>query len=391
MTDIVLKIIKYSDSLSKKNNGIGVKQMLLLYPLETVIESICSQKEILELLNYYDCFEQFVNFLRQLKFEKCDKIIHTLKNDDIEFSKGNREIIQKYSLSQEEMKDIFEALRRNLYIYDKFYLDKIYKVETTLNNSVLLNIGHAKLFHLLGFDFNDMRGAYRNQILHVVPEMRDILEKDYKTMCKDNDVSLLKAVVSIVKREKDILEAVADGKLSSKIFTSPKIKTKNFAFERLGLIESPSGVIFYTPSRSDLIKSDVFILRDFIRDYKLEWIFNGYAHEIEVELAKQVNNQKIITAKNAETLLIEPDDSKRFDGQLVGVSSAVGSMNRSEFDFKVSTFTGSSDVSNLINTDIEFNEEDIKFMALKIISNFPNLDLSNLQNIVNGNSKKNKK
>jgi len=385
MMEIVLKIIQCAEVSIRNNYGTTLKQLLLTMPFNEVVELICLDRKIIEMINYYNCFEQFVNFLKQRKFEQCDKIIQTISNQDIEFSKGK---LGNYSLSESEMKIIFEALKRNLGIYEKLYLDKIYKVETTLNNTILLNIGHAKLFHLLGFDFRDMQENYKEQIIKVVPEMKEVLDKNYIRMCIENDVSLLKALLTIIKKEEDIICAVAEGELSDKIFTSPKIKTKNFAFERLGLIESPSGVIFYTPSSNERIKSDIFILRDFIRDYKLNWIFNGYAHEIEIELAKSLNRQRTVFAKNAETLLVEPDASKRFDGQVVGISSAVGSMNRSQFDFKVSTLSSYSDVSNIIKTDFEFDEDNIKFMALKIISNFPNLDLSNLQEIVKENSNK---
>ena len=116
-------------------------------------------------------------------------------------------------------------------------------------------------------------------------------------------------------------------------------------------------------------------------------IFNGYAHEREIILSKPLGNQKRIVVKNAETLLVEPDNSDKFDGQLVGISSAVGSMNKSEFDFKVSSFLEEDDGISLIETEKQFEDSDVSFMASKIISNFPNLDLHHLKNLVENGPK----
>ena len=382
MNEFVLKIIQYAEVLINKNfNGINLKNLLLTMPFEDVVELICLDEEIIKMINNYDCFEQFVNFLRQIKYEENNKIIKSITNNDILFSKGS---IKNYSLSTDEMPIVFSSLKRNLEIYEKIYMNKVYKIETTFNRTILLNIGHAKLFHLLGFNFIDMQRHYRTEILRVVPEMKEVLSKDYPDMCMRNDASLLKALISIIKREEDIILAVSGQQLSDEIFTSPKIKTKNFAFERLGLIESPTGIVFSAPTRT--IKSDIFVLRDFIRDYELNWIFNGYAHERQVSLSKTLGNSKKIVAKNAETLLIEPDDSYRFNGNLVGVSSSIGSMNKSVFDFKVSTLISDEDAVDVIPTDFEFEQDDIKFMAEKIIFNFPNLNLTNLEKLLNNKS-----
>lgn len=384
MNEIILKIILDIELSIKMNfNGLELKELLLTMPFEEVVELICLDENIVKKINYYDAFEEVVNFLKQIQFRHQEKIIQSIENNDIDFSKNK---VTNYSLSSEEIKVIFSALKRNFDIYTKLYMNKIYKVETTLNKTVLLNIGHAKLFHLLGFNFIEMQKYYRTEILKVIPEMKEVLNKDYVDMCRKNDVSLLKALLLIIEREEDIISAVQSQNLSDKIFTSPKIKTKNFAFERLGLIESPAGIVFTTPTKT--IKSDIFVLRDFIRDYKLNWIFNGYAQERQVALSKTLGKQKKVVVKNAETLLIEPDDSYRFDGSIVGISSAIGSMNRSAFDFKVSTLLSEEDVNDVISTDFEFDQEDIEEMAEKIISNFPNLNLSNLECLIDGRIKK---
>lgn len=384
MNEIILEIILDIELSIKMNfNGLKLKELLLTMQFEEVVELICLDEDIVKKINYYDAFEEVVNFLKQIQFRHQEKIIQSIENKDIDFSKNK---VTNYSLSSEEMKVIFSALKRNFDIYRKLYMNKIYKVETTLNKTVLLNIGHAKLFHLLGFNFIEMQKYYRTEILKVIPEMKEVLNKDYVDMCRKNDVSLLKALLLIIEREEDIISAVQSQNLSDKIFTSPKIKTKNFAFERLGLIESPAGIVFTTPTKT--IKSDIFVLRDFIRDYKLNWIFNGYAQERQVALSKILGKQKKVVVKNAETLLIEPDDSYRFDGSIVGISSAVGSMNRSAFDFKVSTLLSEEDVNDVISTDFEFDQEDIEGMAEKIISNFPNLNLSNLESLIDGRIKK---
>jgi len=106
-----------------------------------------------------------------------------------------------------------------------------------------------------------------------------------------------------------------------------KVKTKNFSFERLGMLEAPAGMIFYDKDKDPFgsrnkIKSDIFLLRDFLQSLDLKWIFNGYAHNVNVSFKNGT-----FKTKNVETLLIESDTSNKFINQDVAITSAIGSMD----------------------------------------------------------------
>lgn len=386
MNSFVLKIIDYTNKLIIRDfYGITLYSLLEIIPFDTLLELIFSYDDIVKMLNDYDCFEQYINFLYQIKNDKSEKIIASLSDVDIEAARIPRK--NNNQISENEMKIIFKALENNLELYEKLYKDKIYKIETTINRTVLLNIGQAKLFHLLGFDLLSWQRNYRQDIIRVMPELRGILSEDYVKMCQNNDIKLYKALETILKREQDILSAILSGDNISKAIPLQKVKTKNFAFERLGLLEAPAGMIFYNKTKDPLgnrnkIKSDIFLLRDFLQSLDLKWIFNGYAHDIDVSFKTET-----FRTKNVETLLIEPDYSNKFANQNVAITSSIGSIDRDKFNFRVSSIhDGSFGGSELIETEKYFSDDKIKFMAQKVIDSFPNLDLQHLRELVANNS-----
>ena len=92
-----------------------------------------------------------------------------------------------------------------------------------------------------------------------------------------------------------------------------------------------------------------------------------------------------MNVKNASTLLIEPDNSNRFDGQVVSVTTGIGSIQRRDFNYQVSVLG-----ADAIPTE-HFDEDEIFRMAEKIVANFPKLNLTHLKEIIQiKGTKKNK-
>jgi len=376
MDEIVLKIIY----IAKKNlnkNGMNFDELLDKMPIEDFIECICNDKEIISLIDESHCFRDFADYLKQLKEQNKGKIISGITDLDIESSKRPR--FNSNNMSTDEMQTIFKAIESNLELYERLYRDKIYKLETTLNRTILLNIGRAKVFHLLGFNLIDWQRNYRREILSVMPEMRMVIDDNYASMCNNDDARLFGVLYDILNREEDIINAILDGKISDKSFPLQKIKTKNYAFERLGLIEKPTGVVFYDKDKdpnNTKLKSGIMLLRDVIRDYNLNWIFNGYMDDRTISRISVSGNRKY-KVKNASTLLVEPEYSDRLSNQLASITTGIGSIRKKDFDYNISL---------LEDEPVEpFSDEEIFRMAGKIVAYFPELNLAHLQEFLENN------
>lgn len=297
-------------------------------------------------------------------------------------------------LTAEECSKVFDAVIKNMVLYEHIYKDKVFKIDTTLENKgYFISIGKAKLLHLLGFEFYKWQKKYKKELIEIIPCLESVLAQNYQKLCA-NDDELLYNVLEIIteKNNKEkICDMIAEGSKMSEIFNVPKIKTKNFAFERLGILERASGMIIYDKNKDihdGRIKSDLFILKDlFPRDWvyasEINWIFNGYAHEVSTKF----KNSK---AKNAETLLIEKDTSSKFANQIAAVSTSVGSINKSDFDFVITELLepGEGGVDDYFMSKVEFDENDIENMAEKFKASFLNLDYSSLNEYLLKNSKR---
>lgn len=384
MEEKVLKLLYYV-KLNLRRSNIELEGLLHSFPIEDAIEFICLDETVVDYIDKFDCFREFADYLMQIKKQSQNKIISSITDLDIEASK--RTSLNNNGITPEEMQLIFRALGTNLSLYERLYKDKIYKLETTLNRNVLLNIGRAKVFHLLGFNLIEWQNRYRQEVLSVIPEMSMIIDENYASMCNNDDARLYGALLDIINREDDIINAILDGSMPSRAFPLQKIKTKNYAFERLGLIDQSTGVVFYD-SNSDpnptKLKSGVMMLRDIVRDYNLSWIFNGYMDQRTISRI-DINNGNPMNVKNASTLLIEPDNSNRFDGQVVSVTTGIGSIQRRDFDYKISVLG-----ADAIPTE-HFDEEEICRMAEKIVANFPKLNLTHLKEIIQIKGKKKNK
>jgi len=375
MEDKVLKIIYYV-KLSLRKQNIELDGLLQTLQIEDAVEYICLDPIVVEYIEKFDCFREFVDYLNQIKRQSEHKIIKEVTALDIEASKRTK--LNSNNMTTEEMKTIFRALEHNLDLYERLYRDKIYKLETSLNRDVLLNIGRAKVFHLLGFNLIDWQRNYRKEILSIIPEMSMIIDENYMAMCNNDDARLFGSILDILNREEDIINAILDGSMPSKAFPLQKIKTKNYSFERLGIVENASGVIFYDNSldpNPTKLKSGIMLLRDVVRDYDLNWIFNGYLDDRTIS-RMTLNGSKRYQVKNASTLLIEPDNSNRFDSQIVSVSTGIGSVQKKDFDYRMSVLGEDSIPME------KFEDDEIIRMAEKIVSNFPNLDLSHLNELI---------
>ena len=340
-----------------------LKQMTVIEIYEGIQSSRLIKRRIIkDDLGYevYKCIEQMV-------FSEQEKKISSISETDI---MRTMDIKNVYRFSESDMKTVFAAMASNYELYKNMYQYKKYRINTTDNQSYLINITSSKLLHLLGIDFYKMQKYYKSEILRVLPELRSLINIDYKTACINQTDELLEFLRIIIEKEDRIIQAILESDKMAKAFPMHKMKTKNFSFERLGLIESPAGIVIYNKNLNDIpsnLKSDLFILRDFIKGLELNWIFNGYAPYQE-------------DIRDAETLLVEPDYSKKFEYQQISISKSVKTIQKNTFDFNI----GEEDyfLNRHLSNLIRFSDKDILLEAKKIIEHYPKAKINHLKDIV---------
>lgn len=339
----------------------------------TLIQMGLTAEELLVCILQFNDLYQYIkdNNLKQELFDflnsSCDKSILMVPETDLSFAKKpSLKTFKKGGiLSEEELKQVFASLRRNKDLFDQIYRDKIWLIETNIGKNQALKITDFKLFHLLGFSQPEIKRDFDN-IRQILPtlEFEDIASFD----------SLYEVLMLFIANEEVLIESALAGDLRNS-FNFPKIRIKNYAFERLGLIERSSGVVFYDKAKDENpalnLKSDVFLLRDIIRNYKLDFIFNGYRFFEEDDLVK-----------NAETIFIneEGENSHFLTNQEASISERVGSFHPKKFEYVIKTVPEGEQMG-YADEVIEFPLEDRQEMANKIIENLPQLDTSKIENL----------
>ena len=113
---------------------------------------------------------------------------------------------------------------------------------------------------------------------------------------------------------------------------------KNYAFERMGMLEHSSGVIFYDKTidtsleaKTSHLKADLFLLNDFIKNYDLDFVFSAYRpYKFSRNFSminKKTNIQNNLPTSDAESLFISSkgwENSRFLNGQLSSISESVG-------------------------------------------------------------------
>lgn len=363
MHEINLKIIKIADYYIQKRYQKTLEEIAIDFSVDELMNLICVDYNVQKLINEAANYEQIYYYLEQIKFQGLKKVIPRIYDKDIMLS-IHPEIVTIVSAA--EIKMVFRAMRNNLHLYEKLYANKIYEITDTLNQKFKINITNSKVFHLFGMNFKEWQKQYRKEILAILPEIKNLLNENYIDICTNNDRRLYETIKLILSKEDQIINQILTNEQVAKAFPIPKMKAKNFAFERLGLINAPAGIVFYDKKKDQsgqksMVSSDLFILRDFIMDYELRWIFNGY-------------NSYGRPIKTAETLLLEKDTSNKFINQLISVSSNVRTINKSNIDFGILIIKDEDD-------EVGFGGSAILNTANKLIESFPNANLDHLNDL----------
>lgn len=358
--------------------------MMLLMQFEDV-------KEIIKQYKLYDIIYDFIDELQRTK-------IYRLSTEDLSITLHKGEQIENLDslLTEKQLEQIFKALEHNMYLYEKLYKDKVFIIDSSIGKKAKVTISSTRLFHILGLEEKVIK-ANMQEFESVFNHSDNI--KSLMTDRKD----LFTVLEKILANETRIINAVLEGKLNH-TFNFPKIEMKNYAFERMGMLEHSSGVIFYDKTidtsleaKTSHLKSDLFLLNDFIRNYDLDFVFSAYRpYKFSRNFSminKKTNIQNNLPTSDAESLFISSkgwENSRFLNGQLSSISESVGIYHKNNFDYTIFL----EDESELPTVDpdeyIEFSDEDKARMANVIIENLPNLDNSHLKNLYDELTKGNK-
>lgn len=345
------------------------------------------------------CIEKYgiYNFLYD-SIEKLSKNkILRLNNEDLSITRAESKNVEnlQFLLTEQQLTKIFDSLEHNMHLYEKLYKGRIWVINSSIGKQARILISPTRLFHVLGFEERIIK-ANMDEFKSVFPNasVMQSLMTDRK--------NLYAVLYNILKNEENIINAVLEGKLNH-TFNFPKIEMKNYAFERMGIIEHSSGMIFYDSSIDDSVesktshlKSDLFLLNDFVRNYNLDFVFSGYRpykfSKNEITKKRGDHNVKpLVPASDAETIFIsEKGENSRFlVGQMSSISESAGSYHPKKFMYSISLEgdggEGYDPIESLDDPDefIEFSDEDKERMAKTIIDNIPYLDNDHLRELYN--------
>ena len=304
-----------------------------------------------------------------------------------------------------QIKRIFKALRKNYILYNQLYKGKIWLVNTNDNDGNIIGQERIKIspytfFHLIGFDKNHLKPneAGGQELARILPNSREALSR-LADFGKHNSANVFYIIEELLKSEENFLQACINGELSNAI-NIDKIEMKCFSFERMGVIQTASGMIFFDKEvakrfgyekEAQHISSDIILLNDFIRKYELDDLF-GLDFVISPYSKKKENG---VSDQQSIYLTKEPGGgfhSRLFEGQKTSVSSSVAGYREKDFDFSISEegeFGGDIIFPNGSPVDYtEFSDEERKRVARSILDGFPNVDKTHLDNIITGKGKK---
>ena len=327
------------------------------------------------------------------------KKIFTLSYDDLEFTRKKPEEIQDLHalLTEKQLRTIFQSLRNNVELYDKLYRDKILLIKSSVGRSEKITISPERFFHILGFE--EKLIVPKNQAGFDEFKRVFLPGDDIKSLLSDRK-DLYSVLNLMIKREETIIDAVLNGDLNNTL-NFPKIEMKNYGFERMGILEHSTGMIFYDASISSVSKSylqsDLFLLQDFIRNYKLDFIFEAY-RPYKFSKNKTMNGYTSfpsVPVSDAESLFISKkgENSDFRVGQQSSISASVGSYHPKAFDYMITLDDGSDAPFSDPIDFVEFSDVDKMRITQSIIDGLPMLDNAHLIELYNdlqrglGNSK----
>lgn len=366
--------------------------------------SLYSESKILNLLSKYGMGE----LLAKTIYSMGDKKIVTLTNEQIIENSNKRPFQMPVPSDENQIKRIFQALRKNYNLYEELYKGKVWLINSTDNDGNELGNARIKIspymfFHLMGFDYKNILNPNKKDRDGTTHEMQ---AREFATIFPDsskayqllqnfgNEKNIYEIIESLLNSEERFLQAALSGNLSNTV-NIDKLELKSYAFERMGAVQCATGMIFFDKQKAiqlgygseiQHINTDIILLNDFLRKYRinnlfgLDFVFSPF----DKIKGNQISDQQSIflTRQTGGGF-----NSHLFDQQKASVSSSVVGYRDNDFNYNITEQGGESGGSEPFEFK-EFDEEDRKRVAQTIKESIPGVDKTYLDEIIRENSKR---
>lgn len=370
------QILKLCDKhlISKYQTNIeSLMEMNINYKVEVIMMLLLANEELFNLFKqnnlYSGMYDLLVNYSEKKIFSISDETLRLSTKRPYELFDN------EYKVTEDRLDKIFKALEHNMELYDKLYRDKIWIIDSSIGRTEKISISPTRFFHLMGLDEKDFKDEASMKLFESVFPVEDSI----KSLMRDRK-DLFKVLEKMLQRETIIKQAILDGTLKP-VINPQKLEMKAFSFERIGIIEHSTGMIFYdrelakSLGYNTRLQTDLILLSNFIRKYNLEFVFSMYR--------KYKHTKK---AKDAESLIIPQkgyEQSEFIKGQQVSISESAKKYSPKDFEYTILLDDGSEEPLSDPEEFVEFSNEDKAQIAHAIITELPLLDTEHLKEVYN--------
>ena len=288
------QVLKLCDNYLIRTYNNNIEQLMKLNidnKVEIILMLLLASNEISEVFEQYNLYDVMYNLLHDYS----EKRIFTISDETLRLSTKRPSDLSdiEYTITEERLDKVFKALEHNMELYDKLYRDKIWIIDSSIGKTDRISISPTRFFHLMGLDERDFKDEASMRLFESIFPYEDKI----RSLMRDRK-DLFKVLEKMLQRETDIKQAILDGKLKP-VINPRKMEMKAFSFERMGIIEHSSGMIFYDKELAQRLgyttrlQTDLILLSNFIRKYNLEFVFSMY---------RRYNRTP--KAKDAESLII---------------------------------------------------------------------------------------
>lgn len=341
--------------------------------VEMIMMLLLANEELSTMFEQYDLYNDMYNLLASYS----EKKIFSISDETLRLStkRPNDLFDNEYKVTEDRLDKIFKALEHNMELYDKLYRDKIWIIDSSIGRTEKISISPTRFFHLMGLDEKDFKDEASMKLFESVFPVEDSI----KSLMRDRK-DLFKVLEKMLQRETIIKQAILDGTLKP-VINPQKLEMKAFSFERIGIIEHSTGMIFYdrelakSLGYNTRLQTDLILLSNFIRKYNLEFVFSMYR--------KYKHTKK---AKDAESLIIPQkgyEQSEFIKGQQVSISESAKKYSPKDFEYTILLDDGSEEPLSDPEEFVEFSNEDKAQIAHAIITELPLLDTEHLKEVYN--------
>ena len=262
------QVLKLCDKYLLSKYQTNIEQLMELNidnKVESILMLLLANDEISKFFEQYNLYDIMYDLLDNYS----EKKIFTISNETLRLSTKRPLDLSdsEYTMTEERLDKVFEALEHNMELYDRLYRDKIWIIDSSIGKTDKISISPTRFFHLMGLDEKDFKDEDSMRLFESVFPVEDSI----RSLMKDRK-DLFKVLEKMLQRETTIKQAILDGTLKP-VINPQKLEMKVFSLERMGIIEHSSGMVFYDKELAQQLgyntrlQTDLILLSNFIRKY----------------------------------------------------------------------------------------------------------------------------